>query len=109
MARRVARGDVWLYRFAPPNKRRPVVVLSRRSAIAVLSTVIVAPITSTIRGHVGEVGLGVDDGMKGPCAINLDNVTTVRQVDLRRYVSTLRPVRMAQVCTALAVATGCTT
>jgi mRNA interferase MazF len=87
----------------------PVVVLSRRSAIAVLSTVIVAPITSTIRGHVGEVGLGVDDGMKGPCAINLDSVTTVRQVDLRRYVSTLRPERMAQVCTALAVATGCTT
>jgi mRNA interferase MazF len=108
VARRVAWGDVWLYRFAPPDKRRPVVVLSRRSAIAVLSTVIVAPITSTIRGHVGEVGLGVEDGMKGPCAVNLDNVATVRQADLLRYVATLRPERMAQVCTALAVATGCT-
>ena len=108
MARRVAWGDVWLYQFAPPDKRRPVVVLSRHSAIAVLSTVIVAPITATIRGHVAEVGLGVDDGMKEPCAISLDHVTTVRQAGLRRYVSTLRPERMAQVCAALAVATGCT-
>jgi len=47
--------DVRLYQFAPPNKNSPVVVLTRDSAIAYLSTVIVAPITSTIRGVPSEV------------------------------------------------------
>ena len=107
MARRVSRGDVWLYRFAPPDKRRPVVVLSRPSAIAVLDTVIVAPITSTIRGHVAEVVLGIEDGMKGPCAVNLDHVSTVKQTELRRHVTTLRHHQMAAICSALAIATGC--
>jgi len=49
VAGRVARGDVRLYEFAPPDKKRPVVVLTRDSAIAYLSTVTIAPITFTIR------------------------------------------------------------
>lgn len=57
MAGKVARGDVRLYQFAPPDKKRPVVVLTRDSAIAYLSTVTVAPITSTIRGVPSEVVL----------------------------------------------------
>jgi mRNA-degrading endonuclease toxin of MazEF toxin-antitoxin module len=50
----IARGDVCLYEFAPPDKKRPVVVLTRNSAIGYLSTVTVAPITSTIRGVPSE-------------------------------------------------------
>lgn len=107
MARRIARGDVWLYRFGAPDKRRPVLVLSRDSAIPVLTTVIVAPITLTIRGHVAEVVLGTDDGMKAPCAIKLDNVTIVKQADLIRHVATLGHERMLEVCAALGIATGC--
>ena len=57
MAGGVARGDVRLYRFAPPDKSRPVVVLTRDSAIGYLSTVTVAPITSTMRGVPSEVVL----------------------------------------------------
>jgi mRNA interferase MazF len=107
VARQIDRGDVWLHRFAAPDKRRPIVVISRQDAIAVLSTVLVAPITSTIRGLPSEVALDVDDGLKGPCAVNLDHVQTVRKADLQRHIVTLRPARMAEICRALSVATGC--
>ena len=107
MARRVARGDVWLHRFAAPGKRRPVVVISRGAALEFMSTAIVAPITSTIRGLPSEVMLDVEHGMKGPCAVNLDHVQTVHQADLKRHVSTLPPAMMARICAALAVAVGC--
>src|SRR5207249_7794042 len=73
VAARIARGDVRLYQFAPPDKNRPAVVLTRDSAIAYLSTVTVAPITSTIRGVPSEVVLNEEDGMKAPCAVNLHN------------------------------------
>ncbi len=62
MAGRIARGDIRLYQFAPPDKNRPAVVLTRDSAIAYLSTVTVAPITTTIRGVPSEVVLSEEDG-----------------------------------------------
>ena len=79
MAGGMARGDVRLYEFAPPDKRRPVVVLTRDSAIPYLTSVTVAPITSTIRGVPSEVLLGEEDGMKTACAVNLHNAVTVAQ------------------------------
>lgn len=36
MAPRVNRGEIWLYSFGPPDKRRPVLVLSRQKAISLL-------------------------------------------------------------------------
>ena len=45
VAGKIARGDVRLYNFAPPNKKKPVVVLTRDSSIAYLSTVTVPPVT----------------------------------------------------------------
>lgn len=107
MARRIARGEIWLHRFAPPDKRRPVLVLSRQDAIDFTRDVMVAPISSTVRGLPSEVALGAEHGLKGPCAANLDHVQTVLQADLRHYVATLRPELMASVCRALAIAAGC--
>jgi len=107
VARRVARGEVWLYRFASPDKRRPVLVIGRPDALAAMHTAIVAPITSTVREIGSQVRLGEADGMKGPCAVSLDHIQIVRQADLRTYVTTLRPEVMAGVCRALAIATGC--
>ncbi len=63
----IARGDVRLYEFASPDEKRPALVLTRNSAIAYLSTVTVAPVTSTIRGVPSEVVLNEEDGMKSPC------------------------------------------
>lgn len=68
MAGTLNRGDVRLFRFASPDKQRPVLVLTRDGAIGHFATVTVAPITSTIRGVPSEVVLDIGDGMKGPCA-----------------------------------------
>ncbi len=108
MAGAIARGEVRLYRFPRPDKQRPVVVLTRDSAIGYLSTVTVAPITSTIRNVPSEVGLTEADGMKGPCAVNLHNVVTVSKAHLGRRVAVLSPDRMKELCRALGFALGCT-
>jgi mRNA interferase MazF len=107
MASKIARGDVRLYRFAPPDKKRPVVVLTRTSAIGYLSTVTVAPITSTIRGVPSEVILDEEDGMKAPCAVNLHNAVTVSQERLGKRLGQLRSARMNEVCAALRFSLGC--
>ena len=107
MAGRIARGDIRLYQFAPPNKKRPVVVLTRASAIGYLSTVTVAPITSTVRGVPSEVVLNEEDGMKRPCAVNLHHAITVAQDRIGKRVAHLNEVRMRQICSALRFSLGC--
>ena len=108
MAGTIARGEVRLYQFPRPDKRRPVLVLTRESAIGYLSGVTVAPISSTLRGVPSEVRLGDSDGMKGECAVNLHNIVTVTKAHLGRRVATLNPQRMKEVCAALGFALGCT-
>ena len=107
MAGRIARGDIRLYNFAPPDKKRPVVVLTRDSAIDYLSTVTVAPITSAIRGVPSEVVLNEDDGMKASCAVNLHNAVTVSQDRLGKRVAQLSSLRMNEICAALRFSLGC--
>lgn len=107
MAGRIARGDVRLYQFAAPDKKRPVVVLTRDSAIAYLSTVTVAPITSTIRDVPSEVVLSEEDGMKARCAVNLHHAVTVAQNRLGRRVGQLSSLRMGEICAALRFSLGC--
>lgn len=107
MAGTLSRGEVRLCRFAPPDKQRPVLVLTRDSAIGHLATVTVAPITWTIRGVPSEVILDIDDGMKNRCAVNLHNAVTVAQTRLGRRVGALSAPRMQQVCAALGFSLGC--
>lgn len=107
MAGRVNRGDIYLCRFAPPDKQRPVLILTRDSAIGVLSTVTVAPITSTVRDVPSEVILDIDDGMKGRCVVNLHNAVTIPQQRLGRRVASLSPQRMQEICLALRFSLGC--
>ena len=108
MASRLNRGEIWLYSFAPPDKRRPVLVLTRQEVIGMLRTVMVAPITSTIHGAPSEVIVGVDEGLKKDSAINLDHVQTVDKHRLKRFVGNVGRAKMTAVCKALAIATGCT-
>ncbi len=104
---RVRRGEIWQYRFKLPDKRRPVVVLTRQEVLPLLRTAMVAPVTSTIRGLPSEVPVGVDEGLKHPSAINLDHVQTVEQRLLHEFVGTLSEAKMREVCRALALSTGC--
>ena len=107
----IARGEVRLYQFAAGDKTndktRPALVLTRNSAIAYLSTVTVAPVTSTIRGVPSEVLLNEEDGMKSPCAVNLHNAVTVSQQRLGRRVAQLSAARMNEVCAALRFSLAC--
>ncbi len=96
-----------MYEFSPPDKRRPVLVLSRAAAIEVLHGIIVVPITTTVRGIPSEVLLNVAHGLKSPSAATLDNVQTVPKGRLERFVGHVDEPTMRRVCTALAVATGC--
>ena len=107
MAGGIARGDVRLYRFSPPDKQRPVVVLTRESSISHLSRVTVAPITSSQRGVPSEVTLNEGDGLKGPCAINLYNLVTVSQHLVGKRVAQLSAAKMDEVCAALRFSLGC--
>ncbi|MGH9256887.1 MAG: type II toxin-antitoxin system PemK/MazF family toxin [Vicinamibacterales bacterium] len=107
MARTVNRGEIWNYRFKAPDKRRPVLVLTRQEVISLLHTVMVAPITSTVYGAPSEVLVGAEEGLKRPSAVNLDHVQTVELASLVTYVGSASPATMRAVCRALAVATGC--
>ena len=107
MARTVNRGEVWRYRFAAPDKNRPVLVLSRQEVIGLLHTVMVAPITSTVRGAPSEVVVGMNEGLKHESAVNLDHVQTVEQARLAGYVGHLGVEKMREVCRALSMAVGC--
>lgn len=107
MAGDVKRGDIRLYRFPVPDKERPVLVLTRDSALRFLTYVTVAPITSTIRDIPTEVVLDEADGMKKRCAANLDHLMTIPRGRLGRRVAGLAAVRIEEACRALALAVGC--
>ena len=107
MARRLNRGEIWLLNLPRPDKRRPVVVLSRPSLIRVLHTVTVAAVTTTLRGSPTEVKIGVGEGLKTDSCVNLCNVFTVQQRELKIFVGTLDPEKMKEVCNGLMIASGC--
>ena len=101
------RGEVRWYTFELPDKRRPVLILTRSSAISFLTGITIAPITSTVRDIPTEVFLTPeDDGVLAPCAVNLDNVQTVPKLKIGALITTLSTEQMAQVERALAFALG---
>ncbi len=100
------RGDIRWYMFEPPDKRRPVLVLTRDSAIGILNTVTVAPITSTMRGIPTEVFLDRADGMPSDCAVNLDHLQTIPKTKVGALLTTLSNYRMAEIQRAVDFALG---
>lgn len=100
------RGDVRWHRFRPPDKRRPVLVLTRDSAGPYLNEVTVAPVTTRVRNVPSEVLLGPDDGMPQECAVNLHHLQTVPKSSVGRVITHLGPARMAEVRAALLFALG---
>lgn len=100
------RGDVCWYNFKAPDKKRPVLILTRDSAIAVLNTVTVAPITSTIRSIPTEVVLTTDDGMPETCAAIFDNLQTVPKTNVGDRIARLTARRMREAAQAVSFALG---
>lgn len=98
------RGDIRWYKFKSPEKKRPVLILTRDSILDYLGSVTVAPITSTIRDIPSEVILSQQDGMKKECAINLDHIQTVPKGKIGSLLITLSSERLEQVSKAIVFA-----
>ena len=107
MARLIRRGEIWTYDFRAPDKRRPVLIVTRNEAIEFLHSVMVAPITSTIRGLDSELLLGTAEGLKHESAANFDFLQTVEKARLTTYVGALTAAKQALICRALEFAAGC--
>lgn len=100
------RGDVCWYTFSAPHKRRPVLILTRDSAIRVLNSITVAPITSTIRSIPTEVVLTADDGLPDTCAANFDNIQTVPKANIGATIAHLPTTKMKAAASAIGFALG---
>jgi len=98
------RGEIRWYTFSAPDKKRPVLILSRNSVVPYLGEVTVAPITTTIRNIPSEVVLSEKDGMKTDCAVNCDHLQTVSKSKLGPVVTSLTAEKMYDVSTAIAFA-----
>jgi mRNA interferase MazF len=91
------RGEVRWYKFTRPDKKRPVLILTRSSVLEYLGEVTVAPITSTIRNIPSEVVLSSAEGMPRDCAVNCDHLQTVSKGKIGALITTLPPAKMLDV------------
>jgi mRNA interferase MazF len=99
-------GDVYWYVFQPPDKRRPVVIVTRDSAIAYLTSLTIVPITTTIRSIPSEVVLTPDDGLLTDCAANCDNLQTISKAKLGGFITHLSATKLQDLREAIAFALG---
>jgi mRNA interferase MazF len=102
----VNRGDVYWYTFRHPDKRRPVVILTRSDAIPHLNSVVVAAVTSMIRQVPTEVVVGPEDGMPTIGAVNLHHIHSVVKTNLEKYISHLNPRRLEEIRHAITISLG---
>lgn len=100
------RGDIRWYTFHPPDKRRPVLLLTRDAVLPRLREVIAVPATRTIRGIASEVALSPEDGMPTVCALNFDHVGLAGKDRIGARICALPPARWAEVRAALLAAAG---
>ena len=101
-----ARGEVW-WGEAPDAKGRPYLVLTRDEAIPVLRTVLVAPVTRTVREIPTEVALGGSEGMPMASAATMDNILAFPKSMLVRRMGALAPARRRELCEAVRAAVDC--
>jgi mRNA interferase MazF len=97
-------GEVWWAE--TESKRRPVLVVTRSEAIPVLTLLVVAPVTRTIRGIPTEIRLGPEDGMGEECAASFDNLQPIRKAFLTDRVGSLDR-RRPEICRALGALADC--
>jgi mRNA interferase MazF len=100
------RGEIRWYTFRAPDKRRPVLILTRNVVADSLNELIVVPITRTLRGLSTEVVLTEDDGMPTTCAANFDHVALAQKDRLGAVICTLPEARWAEIKNALLIACG---
>lgn len=98
-------GEVWWAE--AEDKRRPVLVVTRSEAIPVLTWLIVAPVTRTVRNIPTEISLDAAEGLREPCVAAFDNVQPIRRTFLTERVGALAPPRRGAICDALRALSDC--
>ena len=101
---RPAQGDIWWAE--AEDKRRPVLVVTRSEAIPVLTWIVVAPVTKTVRRIPTEIPLDTEHGLDGPCVASFDNVQPIRKTFLTQRIGSL-PLAQQGICRTLAALADC--
>jgi mRNA interferase MazF len=100
-----AQGEIWWAE--AEDKRRPVLIVTRSEAIPVLTWLVVAPVTRTVRRIPTEVMLGPRHGLNTDCAASFDNLQPIRRRFLTERVGSLGVEVRAEICRALAALADC--
>lgn len=98
----MVRGEIRWYTFKAPDKRRPVLILTRNSVLDYLGEVTIAPATTQVREIPSEVFLSKQDGMPKDCVINCDHIQTVSKAQIGTLIMTLGGKKLKQVRAAIA-------
>lgn len=98
--------EIWWAVLPEPIGRRPVLLLSRDAAYAFLNNVLIAEITTTVRGIPQEVALGKRDGLPTKCVANFDTLHSIRKSSLHERVGALSRARIGEVKRAVGSALG---
>ena len=94
-------GEIRWYKFIRPDKKRPVLILTRDSVLEYLGEVTIAPITTTVRNIPSEVFLSKVDGMPRNCAVNCDHLQTVSKENIGSLITSLSPEKMFDIGRAI--------
>ena len=90
-------GEIRWYKFLKPDKKRPVLILTRDSVLEYLGEVTVAPVTTIVRNIPSEVSLSKADGMPRDCAVNCDHLQTVSKGEIGSFIMSLPSGKMVDV------------
>lgn len=102
----VAQAELWLME-TPNRKRRPVLVVSRNEAIAVLNNVVVAPVTSRLRDIPTCIPVGPDEGIDHDSVATFDNLAAVPKSVLTSRLGALGVEGRSKICRALDAIADC--
>ena len=102
----VARGELW-WGEAPDSQGRPYLVVSRDAANEVMQRVLVAPVTTRVRGVPSELPLGSDEGLPRACAASFDNLQPFPKAMLTRRLGALGSVRLHEICRVAGATLDC--
>lgn len=100
------RGEIW-FADSGAGGDRPVLVLTRDPVADRIDGVVVAQLTTTVRGLMSELVLDERDGLKRICVASFDNLHTLPRASFRHRVAVLSPDRMNEACAVLNDAMGC--
>ena len=98
-------GEIWWAE--AEDKRRPVLVVTRNEAISVLSSIVVAPVTRTVRNIPTEIALGAQHGLSRVCAASFDNLQPIRRALLTSRVGRLGIDELEEICRAIRALADC--